>query len=247
MTPAKQKIRCLIVDDEPLALNVMQTHLGKVSEVEIFATCSQALEAFDIIQRTPIDLIFLDIQMPELTGIGLVKALENPPKVIFTTAYREYALEGFELDVVDYLLKPISLPRLLRALDKYRRLVQVADSKASHSDTSPRYLSVHANRQRMNIKLEDILYIESMSDYVKIHLQERVIVSKQRISHLQEKLNNEGFLRIHRSYLVSIAKISTFTNDHIFIGSHALPVGRTYKQAISSLGSQSGIGPEKIQ
>ena len=246
MMPAKQKIRCLIVDDEPLALKVMQAHLEKVSEVEIIAACSQALEAFEMIQHSSIDLIFLDIQMPELTGIGLVKALENPPKVIFTTAYREYALEGFELDVVDYLLKPISLPRLLRALDKYRRQIQTPFSPPpSTHEASPRYLSVHSNRQLININLDDILYIESMSDYVKIHLEEQVIISKQRISHLQEKLAGEGFLRIHRSFLVSIASITAFTNEEIHIGAQRLPIGRTYKQAVNALELQSSINTER--
>lgn len=238
----------MIIDDEPLALKVMQTLLGKISEVEIVAACNHALEAFEMIQQTPIDLIFLDIQMPELTGIGLVKALENPPKVIFTTAYREYALEGFELDVVDYLLKPISLPRLLRALDKYRRHIHAPSSPSLPTrEVLPRYLSVHSNRQLVNINLEDILFIESMSDYVKIHLQEQVIVSKQRISHLQDKLADVGFIRVHRSFLVSIAKITAFTNEQIHIGSQSLPVGRTYKQAVSTLGFQPGIAPDKKQ
>jgi DNA-binding LytR/AlgR family response regulator len=177
----------------------------------------------------PVDLIFLDIQMPELTGIGLVRALENPPKVIFTTAYREYAVEGFELDVVDYLLKPISLPRLLRAIEKYRRQLQNEQPLPSHQ--APRYLTVHANRQLVRIRLDDILFVESMSDYVKIHLADQVIVSKQRISHLEEQLAGEGFLRVHRSFLEAHARISSYTGDEIRIAGQAIPIGRSYKQA----------------
>ena len=227
------KTRCLLVDDEPLALTVLQSHLDKVPDIDIVATCTNALEAFDIVRKHPIDLIFLDIQMPELTGIGFVKALENPPKIIFTTAYREYALEGFELDVVDYLLKPISLPRLLRAINKYRRLFEADGGEAPKAPTpQSHYLTVRADRQTVKIRLDDIRYIESLSDYVKIHTSGRAIVSKQRISQLAEKLSPHGFLRIHRSFLVPLTQITAFTPDQVSVGGSTLPISRSYKQAV---------------
>ena len=224
------KIYCLIVDDEPLAIQVIATHLEKVSDVEVVATCTSAIKAYELLQSQHIDLVFLDIQMPELTGIDLIKTLEHPPRVIFTTAYRDYALEGFELDVVDYLLKPVALPRLLRALDKYRRLSPSSNSAAQDSEEA--HLVVRSNRKTVRLALKDILYIESLSDYVNIHIGDEVITSKERISNLEKKLESAGFLRIHRSFLVATAKISAFSTDEVQIGQTALPISRSYKQAV---------------
>ena len=224
------KIYCLIVDDEPLAVQVIATHLEKVSDVEIVATCTSAIKAYELIQSEHIDLVFLDIQMPELTGIDLIKTLEHPPRVIFTTAYRDYAIEGFDLDVVDYLLKPVSLPRLLRALDKYRRLPPSSNPTAT--DNEDAHLVVRSNRKTVRLALKDILYIESLSDYVNIHMGDEVVTSKERISNLEKKLEEAGFLRIHRSFLVATDKISAFSTDEVQIGQTALPISRSYKQAV---------------
>jgi DNA-binding LytR/AlgR family response regulator len=227
------KTRCLIVDDEPIAIKVIQSHLAKVPDVEVVATCMNALEAFEIVRKQAVDLIFLDIQMPELTGLDFVKALEHPPRVIFTTAYREFALEGFEVDAVDYLLKPVSLPRLLRAVDKYRRLRDAGAGEDPQAAPTPgQYLTVRVDRQTLQIRLDDIRYIESLSDYVKIHVQGRAVVSKERISRLADRLAAYGFMRIHRSFLVPVAGVTSFTADEVHVGSQALPIGRTYKQAV---------------
>lgn len=225
---------CLIVDDEPLAIKVIQTHLEQLDDVEVVATCRHALEAFTFLQKHPVDIVFLDIQMPQLTGIDLVKALDPPPRVIFTTAYRDYAVEGFELDVVDYLLKPISFPRLLRALNKYYRLrdAEAASPPEPHDAEDDAYLNIRANRQVVKLPVGDIRYIESLSDYVKIHTSNRSIVSKQRISHLEDRLIPHGFLRIHRSFLVPVAKITAFTTEEVQLGDRTLPIGRTYRQAV---------------
>ncbi len=225
-----QNIRCIIVDDEPLAIKVIASHLNKVSDIEIVATCTDAIAAYEIIQKQQIDLVFLDIQMPELTGIELVKTLEFPPKVIFTTAFRDYALEGFELDVVDYLLKPVSLPRLLRALDKYRRLLP--RPAASPAETHRQFLTVRSNRQTRRIPLEEILFIESLSDYVQIHTTAANIITKEKISSLSEKLASDEFLRIHRSFLVSIKSITSFTADTVQVNQHTLPVSRSYRKSV---------------
>lgn len=226
------KTYCMIVDDEPLAVEVIASHLEKVSDVEIVAKCTSAIKAYELIQSRQIDLLFLDIQMPELTGIELIKTLEHPPRVIFTTAYRDYALEGFDLDVVDYLLKPVSLPRLLRALDKYRRLLPANQPAATEETADEMHLTVRANRKNVRVPLSDILYIESLSDYVQIHTVTQKIVSKERISSLTQKLESSGFLRIHRSFLIATAKIEAFSSEEITINQKVLPVSRSYRQAV---------------
>jgi len=223
--------RCAIIDDEPFAIKVLETHLARVPDVEVVATCRSALEAFDILRKQTVDLLFLDIQMPELTGLDFLRALAHPPKVILTTAYREYALEGFELDVVDYLLKPISLPRLLRALDKARRLND-STSAGTISTRTSHMLALPVDRQTVTVALDKVVYIESMGDYVTVHAQGRTIVSKQRIGELAERLGPHGFLRIHRSFLVSMAHITAYSAEEVHIDTETLPISRSYRQAI---------------
>lgn len=224
-------LHCLIVDDEPLAVEVIKTHLDKLSDVEVVATCHDALEAFDLLRKHSVDLLFLDIQMPQLTGVDLIKALDDPPAVIFTTAYRDYAVEGFDLNAIDYLLKPISLPRLLRALDKFRTLhAAPLPSPARPADDTT--LNVRVDRQVVKVPLASIRYIESMSDYIKIHTTERTLVTKERISHLADKLAPHDFLRIHRSFLVATSQITAFTHEEVQIDEQRLPISRSYKQAV---------------
>ncbi len=223
---------CMIVDDEPLAIKVIESHLQKVSDLDVVATCTSAITAYEIIQKQKIDLIFLDIQMPELSGIEFIRTLEQPPKIIFTTAHRDYALEGFELDVVDYLLKPVSLPRLLRALDKYRRQTVEPPAPSGHDTAKAPMLTVRSNRQSVRLAVENILYIESLSDYVKIYTTTQTIVCKDRISHLTDKLSVHGFIRIHRSFLVSQAKITSYNTELVYIHDKALPISRSYKNAV---------------
>ena len=233
-------MKCLIVDDEPLAIKVMQNHLEQIPGMEIVAGCASAIEAFDLLGREQIDVLFLDIQMPGLTGVDLVRSLENPPSVIFTTAYRDYAVEGFELDAVDYLLKPISLPRLLRAVEKVRRIRENRSRNGADSqEPSQRAgtLNVRADREIVKIEIDDIGYIESLGDYVTIHLPHSVVTTKQRISQLAEKLRDKDFLRIHRSYLVPAKHIISFTPEYVRVGEKELPIGRTYRrQVLAALG-----------
>ncbi|MEZ4703244.1 MAG: response regulator transcription factor [Rhodothermales bacterium] len=223
------KTRCLIVDDEPLAIQVLLAHAGKVSDLDVVETCSSALAAFEALRRHAIDLVFLDIQMPELTGIELVRSLENPPAVIFTTAHRDFAVEGFELDVVDYLLKPVSLPRFLRAVDKYRRLR--APATPHGADPTPALLTVRADRQTVQIPLDAIRFIESLSDYTKIHTAAKPVVTREKISELERRLEPHGFVRIHRSFIVPLQGIVAFTADRVDIGGQILPIGRSYRHA----------------
>ena len=229
-------IRCLIVDDEPIAIRVLQAHLGKMPEVEVVATCTNALEALRLVRREAVDLVFLDIEMPELTGIGFVEALAQPPRFVFTTAHRDYALQGFELDAVDYLLKPISFPRLLRTVEKYRRLRRAereGDAYEGEEDETPA-LNVRVDRRTVRIDLPDIRYAESLSDYVAIHTAGQTHTSKLRIRDLEEQLAPHGFLRIHRSFLVAVRHVKAFTSKEVQVAGQTLPVSRSYRKQVQA-------------
>jgi len=228
------KTKCLIIDDEPLAIEVIESHLGHFEDIETVAKCNNAIEAFNIIKQKQVDLIFLDIQMPQITGIDFVKTLTNPPKVILTTAYREYAIEGYELDVVDYLLKPISLERFMKAVDKYYQIVKsdlfVFDTK-SESQSDP-FLYVKSERKIQKIFLNEITYIESLKDYIQINTKTKSVLTKNKISHFEEKLPQDKFVRIHKSFIVSLSKVNAFTANSIEMGKMDLPIGRSYKNNV---------------
>jgi DNA-binding LytR/AlgR family response regulator len=239
------KIKCLLVDDEPLALDVLESYIQRVEGLELVSRCENALQAFDLLLSQPIDLIFLDIQMPRLDGIEFLKTLHNPPKVIFTTAYRDYAIEAFELDVVDYLLKPIPFSRFLKAVNKAFGLFQQKAGPAGPTPApipmpdenlqlqSQENIIVRADKKMIKVPLEEIQYIESLKDYVIIYLPTRRIVTKQKISYLEQKLPEGEFLRIHRSFLIAIKKIRAFSPNHVEINNQELPIGRSYKSEVS--------------
>ena len=227
------KTRCLIVDDEPLAIEVVESYLQKLNDFAITAKCNSAIGAFEILQKKNIDLMFLDIQMPELTGLDFLKSIKNPPKVIFTTAHRKYAIDGFELDVVDYLLKPISFERFLKALEKYYKSTEsefkvVSDKSSIEND----FIYVKENKKAVKILFNEILYIESLKDYVVIHTDTKKVISKLSISLLEEQLPAGKFLRIHRSFIVPVSKIDAFTSYSVEIGKKELTIGRTYKNSV---------------
>jgi len=231
------KTKCIIIDDEPLAIEVIESHLNNFQDIEIVAKCHNAIEAFNIIKQKQVDLIFLDIQMPQITGIDFLKTLTNPPKVILTTAYREYALEGYELDVVDYLLKPVSLERFMKAIDKYYQVAKsdlfVFGAKSeSHSDP---FLYVKSERKIQKIFLNEITYVESLKDYIQIYTKTKSILTKNKISHFEEKLPPDKFVRIHKSFIISLSKIDAFTANSIEIGKKELPIGRSYKKKVLSV------------
>lgn len=230
-------INCLLVDDEPLAMDIIASYLEKVSGFEVVAKCKNALEAFEVLQKQEIDLIFLDIQMPQLNGIEFVKTLTNPPKIIFTTAYRDYAIEGFELDAIDYLLKPISFGRFMKAINKIQRkpvveTVAPPEQITVSSNTDP-FLYIKMDKRILKVYLEDIVYVESQKDYVRIVLEnDEDVVTKQKISYLEQRLPSGQFLRIHRSYIVAVNKITAFSSINIEINEIELPIGRSYKQFV---------------
>lgn len=225
------KFRCLLVDDEPPALEILRTYITGMPSLEIAGECNHAMAAFEFLQRNRIDLIFLDVQMPRLLGTDLLKALPNPPKVIFTTAFRDYAVEGFELGAIDYLLKPYSFDRFLRAVHKALNLEQRNQPAQNDSVTqTDRFLYVRADRKMVKVMVDDILYVESLKDYVRILLKEQQIITKQTITALEEMLPENDFVRIHRSFIVSLNKINSYNQHAVFLGKTELPVGPLYKQ-----------------
>lgn len=226
--------KCLIVDDEPLAIELIKDHIERIPQLEILATCQNALEAFDILKKEPVDLVFLDIQMPVLTGMEFVKSLQHPPSIIFTTAYRQYAVESYELDVIDYLLKPITFTRFFKAINKYFNSQQTAKTVSIPHSNAPSpedFIYVNANKKHIKVSFADILFVESIKDYVRIHTPEKNIVTKDKISDFADKLPGH-FLRVHRSYIVNTSKISAFTAHDIEIGTHEIPIGISYKQQV---------------
>jgi len=208
------KIRTIIVDDEPHAIEVIESHLQKFQQFEIVGKCADAIQAFQLLQQKTIDLMFLDIQMPGMTGTDFLKNLKNAPKVIFTTAFSEYAIDAFELNAVDYLLKPVSFERFFRAIDKVYQLngqknnVSLVHEQAPANHESFLYLKVE--RKTIKVNVNDILWIESLRDYVKVVIKDNVYITKQKISLLEEMLPERSFVRIHRSFIVAIPKITSF-------------------------------------
>ncbi|MDP2415270.1 LytTR family DNA-binding domain-containing protein [Daejeonella sp.] len=228
------KIRTVIVDDEPLAIEVIETYLKNFSDIEIIAKCGDGIQAFNILQQKKADLMFLDVKMPGLNGTELLKSLKNPPKVIFTTAYHDYAVEGFELNALDYLLKPVSFDRFLKAMEKVyehfgftaRQNIQTGIIPARNQDI---FLYLKVDRRMVKVDVKDILWIESQKDYIKVVLSDKELISKQKISILEELLPEEEFLRIHRSFIIAVNKIESFNSSKIEIGAKELPIGRNYK------------------
>ena len=230
------KIRCLLVDDEPLALSVLEKYVNQVVDMKLIASCESALEAFQILQKHQVDLIFLDIQMPELTGLQFLRSLEKAPKVIITTAYREYAFDGFDLDVLDYLLKPISFERFLKAITKYYRIISpeslLKEKIINSPANSDQFILVKEKKSKIKVPFNEILYIESIKDYVKIVMTSRTVITKMFISEIEQVLPDESFLRIHRSFIVPVHKIDSYSVNQVEIGKHEIPIGRSYKNLV---------------
>ncbi len=226
---------CLIIDDEQLARRLLEDFVSKIPGLELKGLCKQPLEALEIMEQTPIDLLFLDIQMPELTGVDFLKTIKSRPATIFTTAYSEYALEGYQLDVVDYLVKPFSFERFLLAVNKAKEFIDMKRNNASHN--SPRtneapYITLHADHKIYKVKLADILYIEGLKEYVSYYTREKRIIVLQSLKSIEETLPADRFIRVHRSYIVPIDRIRTLDGNQVQIGDKLIPVGRSYKEVV---------------
>jgi len=223
-----KKYKCFIVDDEPLALNVIEQHLSKFSEFEVCGKSTDPVEALIQIKRLQPDLLFLDIEMPEITGLDLIASIQHKPEIIITTAYREYAVEGFDLNVLDYLVKPIPFKRFIQAIDKF--LEQKLPHTAAPIPDDAAYIFVKADRKTIKIALDDILYVEGVKDYVKIVLPAQKIITKISIGNFFKTLPGDRFIQVHKSFVVAKHKISAFTAHDVEIGDLEIPIGRAYKE-----------------
>lgn len=226
-----KKHKCLIIDDEQLARELIMSHLQNLDQFEVIAMCESALEASQYLSDHDIDLIFLDIEMPVLRGTDFYKNLNNAPKVIFTTAYRDYAVDGFDLDAVDYLLKPITFARFFKSIERYLSLQKSRKKEADPSvpqDKGKEYFFVRSDRKDVKIVFDEILYIQSLKDYVQIFTKDKKITVKDSITNIAESLGND-FIRVHRSYIVNQQKITAFTKHDIELGEIEIPIGESFK------------------
>ncbi len=230
------KWRCLLIDDEPPALKVLQSHIAHISGLEVVGMCSNAMEAIDLLHRKTVDVMFLDIKMPKIIGTEFLRSLSHPPKVIFVTAYRDYAVEGFELDAVDYLVKPVSFERFLKAINRLNKSSghQPVFEEKLYKPNPDAFIYLKIDRIRHKIFINDILYAESWRDYVKVVFTNgKHMLVNQTISSIENLLSEHMFLRVHRSYIVSLNKISGYSSTSLQLGSTEIPIGRLYKQNVS--------------
>ncbi len=223
--------KCIIIDDEDLARELIETHLAQIEGFELIASCSSALEAHKILQEETIDLLFLDIEMPVLKGTDFLKNLSIKPKVIFTTAYRDYAIEGFELNAVDYLLKPIVFERFFQAIEKFLDIIKTPINPSNFKVNEEDHIFVKSNKKNIKVLFDDVNYIESIKDYIKIHLINSTLVIKHGITAFEEKLDSR-FLRVHRSYIINSQKVTAFTKNDIEIKANEIPIGENYKTIV---------------
>jgi two-component system, LytTR family, response regulator len=245
-------ISCMVVEDEPLARNLLAQYISKVPYLQLVKACPSPLEALEALREQSVDLLFLDIQMPELTGISLLKILPKKPLVIFTTAYSEYALEGYELDVVDYLLKPITLERFLKAIEKVGQRLsliktqefsqqEVENKMESKEEPTQNFIFVKDGTKLVKVKLNEILYIEGLKDYVIIYTTHQKIVTLQRMKTLEAELPTNQFIRIHNSYIVSLEAIDTIEKEKVQVGKTFLPISDTYRKSFKDFIEQKNI------
>lgn len=223
-------IKCLLVDDEPPAREILRRYIDDISTLQLAGECANALQAFTVLQKQAVDLMFLDVRMPRMNGNEFLKSLRHPPKVIFTTAYPEYALEGYELDVVDYLLKPVPFDRFLKAVNKAFPSGVVPEERIELKEKKKQaFVYFRIDRKMKKVMLDDIMYIESMKDYIKLFTSEGTLITKQSISSVEEMLPGKDFARVHRSYIVSLNNIKSFTSELIEIGEANIPIGKLYR------------------
>jgi len=225
------QIQCLIIDDEPLAQNVIENYLINFSFIKLIAKCDNALIALEWIKKQKIDLIFLDVSMPFISGIDFIRTLTNPPAIILTTAHREFAVESYELSVVDYLLKPISFERFLKAINKLNMDTAEIAKPVITDAKRETFIYVKSEKKNVKISLQDILFIESLKDYIKIHTTDKTIITQVAISMIEQRLP-DNFLRVHRSFIVAKDKITAYTQHDVEIGRRQIPIGRNYKTIV---------------
>jgi two-component system LytT family response regulator len=225
------KIKCLLVDDEPLAIKLIQNHLSQLEGFEVVGTCTTAVKALDVLRTIQVDLMFMDIKMPQLTGIEFLKGLKDPPAVIITTAYREFAVDGYDLDIIDYLLKPITFERFFKAIDRYLRSHKPKNDNGQSAVTKT-YIHLRSGSRNHRLNTQEILYIESIKDNIRVVADDGSITIKYKISDLEPDLPATSLLRIHRSFIINSDRITSYTANDIVIGGKTLPIGPNYKEYV---------------
>ena len=228
-----QHYKCLIVEDEPLAAEVLQDYIRQVPFLKLIKTCSDAIYAMETLKEEKIDLVFLDIHLPKLKGLDFIKSLTNPPHIIITSAYHEYALEGHELNVLDYLLKPIEFKRFLKAVNRLSA-VQEHTEDVSQKPSEREYLFFNVSKKKVKIFLDEILYIESLKEYIRVCTRQKTIIPKFQLGEIEEILSKNNFLRVHRSFIVAKDKIDAFTATDVEVSGKQFPIGRSYKDVVQT-------------
>jgi DNA-binding LytR/AlgR family response regulator len=232
-------IRCLIIDDEPLAQRVIERYVENIPFLDIVKKCSNAIEAIDVLHNLEVDLLFLDINMPKLSGMDFLKTLKNPPLVIVTTAYAEFAIQGYELDVVDYLMKPFAFERFYKAIQKAEELLKgkgqrnIGHKEAEKQDDS--FIFIKSSKKTYKVNLDEILYIEALGDYVKIYTADRMIITYQSLKNIETLLPSGAFPRIHKSFIIALSRIDMIEGNHVKIKDRLIPIGTNFKADFEKL------------
>jgi len=236
-------LRCLAIDDEPLALELLEDNISQVPYLKLEGKCSNAFEALKFLQEQTVDLIFLDIQMPGLTGLQFIQSLTQRPMIILITAYEKFALEGFNLDVIDYLVKPVPLDRFIKACNKAWELYNLRLKKTENSSSiEPEFLFVNVEYSLLKVEFADIQWIEGLKDYIRIHLKNssKPVITRMSMKAIEEELPSSRFIRVHKSFIVSVSAITSVRKNSIFIGVEEIPIGDNYKDAVNLIINKAG-------
>ncbi|MGM0609392.1 MAG: LytR/AlgR family response regulator transcription factor [Candidatus Muiribacteriota bacterium] len=229
----QSRYKCVIIDDEPIAIRVIQEHLGKFENFQCTGTYTKAIDAIVLLNKEPIDLLFLDINMPGISGIEFLKSLAHPPKVIFTTAYRNFAVDAFDLNAIDYLVKPISFERFVKSMNKFFAIHTKSSNTEMKEIRNKDYIIFKADKKNYKIKFTDILYIESLDNYIKIHTPDVSIICYDSLTKVEEQLPAKNFIRIHRSYIVNLTRVDVFTSAYVEINHQKFTIGRNYREKVA--------------
>ncbi|MWB93217.1 response regulator [Flavobacterium sp. GA093] len=228
------KIKCLLVDDEPLAIKVLQNYLTNFGDFEVIGTFYNPLEALDFINSTPVDVVFLDINMPMMTGFELISLIENKTKVVITTAFREFAAESYDLDVLDYLVKPIPLPRFIKCINKITTEFNLKNNIKVENAKGDSHIFIKVDKKMMKINMEEILFVEGMKEYIKVVTPDKTYITHKSLTSLSEELPTERFIRIHKSYVIALDKVKSIEGNRIQISSYTIPIGRNYSKEVKN-------------
>jgi len=228
------KIRCVLIDDEPLAIKVLQNYFTNFTDFEVIGTFNNSLEALDFINSTTVDAVFLDINMPMMTGFELISLIENKTKVIITTAFREFAAESYDLDVLDYLVKPIPLPRFIKCINKITTEYNLKNNIKIETNKGDSHIFIKVDKKMMKINIEEILFVEGMKEYIKVVTPDKTYITHKSLTSLSEELPAERFLRIHKSYVIALNKVKSIEGNRIQIQSYTIPIGRNYSKEVKN-------------